>query len=156
MTTVVRDARDPQAKRVYAWEANCLESRLKPQVLSRDEIASLIRECARVVRRPPPTVTWTSLPLPCLAIPDRNQLRIADWGRTVLTVAHEMAHIGTWHLVLAGAQPHGAEFVGTAMDLYDEFCGFDRAELEDTARRYDVRFESKSPPPLLGEGLLDF
>jgi hypothetical protein len=156
MTSVLKDKHDPQVRRVYSWEANCLERHLKPQVLSKDEVNRLIRDCARSVKRAPPTVTWTSLPVNCLAIPSRNELRIADWGRTVLTVAHEMAHIGSWGQVLQGAEPHGPEFVGVAMDLYEEFCGFDRDYLHDTARRYEVRFESKSPPPMLGEGLFDF
>lgn len=129
---------DPYTELLYEWERIVIESKMKPAVMASWEIRELVHAASSHLDVPPPSIQFISLPLPCMADSKRNTIRIAEWGRTPLTVLHEMAHL----LAAAkyGAGGHGRVFLTLAIDLYGTFLGVSTDALEASALEYGLEF----------------
>lgn len=140
---------DPQQHEVYAWERDFVEPRVGPEIMSREECLDLVAAAAAHLGLPStPTVTFPVIQMACKAIPSRNAIEIADWGRSRITVLHEMAHFGSWRKVVQGEAPHGESFLGCAIGLYAKFCGLDLNWLEQTATLRRLRFIPNIEPTI--------
>ncbi len=131
------DPRDPQVQAVYEFERACVEPLFRPHALSATEVRGIASEAAVLMGVPTPRVSFAALPVACHADAREWRLLVADWGRTYVTVLHEMAHLGTCHLREA---PHGPSFVGMAIALYEAIGGVDGDEVARAATRRRVAF----------------
>lgn len=140
---------DTQQHEVYAWERDFVEKRVGPEIMSREECRDLVAAAAaHLGLRTAPTVSFPVIQMACKAIPSKNAIEIADWGRSKVTVLHEMAHFGSWRAVIRGEEPHGDTFVGCAIGLYAKFCGLDVKWLEEKAAMRRLRFVPNLKPNL--------
>ena len=140
---------DPQAYAVYSWERDFIETRVGPQIMSREQCEGTVRRAAAHLRMTVPTIRYVPhFGLPCLAIPSEHELRIAIWGRAHVTLLHEMAHLGSWRYVLRGEAPHGPSFVGCAIELYEKFLGIPSTYMEEKAAMRGIDFIPSMRPSL--------
>lgn len=151
------DPRDPQRDRLYEWEREAIEAHLPPEVMSREEVRDLIAAASSVLGMPEPEVAFKTLPVPCRAIPAHWRIEISEWGRTRVTVLHEIAHLATLPAMRRGEEPHGGAFLGMAIALYARFIGLDGAALVRSARAeglivVPVRLAGRPPEPSADEG----
>jgi hypothetical protein len=130
---------DPLQKRVYDWERACVDSRARPEIMSREQCASFIR---LVVRSRPISVRSLRFTATgdCYATP-AGLISIADWGRTKHTILHELAHLVTFDAVAGGEPAHGESFVLAVIELYAEFLGLDVQDLSRSAQVFGVLTE---------------
>ena len=129
---------DVLAQRVYEWERDVVEPK-SLNFLSREECLELAGRAALFLGIPAPSLRISkAASMPCRAIPSKWQIVIAGWGRTPVTLLHEVAHLGSLKAVAKGENPHGPAFVATAIALYARFLGLDAAKLSDSARQYGV------------------
>lgn len=118
-----------QAQRVYDWERNFVEPKAM-DYLSREDCLSLVRRGAQLAGMDVPNVRFAkSAAMPCRAVPDRWEIVIADWGRTPVTVLHELAHLAAVRGMAPGEDVHGPVFMGWACAYYSLLLGIDRAYL---------------------------
>lgn len=121
------------AQRLYDWERNSVEPFAKA-FLSREECEALVSRAAGAAGIKLPRVRFAkSASMPCRAVPTRWEVVIADWGRTPVTVLHEVAHLATLPAVIAGEDPHGPAFLAQAIAFYACFLGMDEGRLRQTA-----------------------
>ncbi len=133
------DPRDPQAHGVYEWERSLVEPHFRAAVLSADEVRGLALEASALTDIAPPVVRFAGIALACHADPSTWTLFVADWGRNVVTVLHEMAHLAVHG---REPEPHGPVFVGMAIALYETLGGLDGDALAASARRRGLRIGS--------------
>lgn len=128
------------AQRVYDWEAQCVEPKAGG-FLSRDECHELIeRACAFSKMAKPQVRISKATYMSCRAIPGKWQLVFAGWGRTGVTVLHEVAHLATYQDVIRGEDGHGPAFVGQAIEYYSTFLGIDIQYLIRTANEFRIPY----------------
>lgn len=122
-----------QAQRTYDWERNFVEPKL-PAFLSKEECLSLVRRAAAEAGMEVPAVRFAkAASMPCRAVPSKWEIVIADWGRTPVTVLHEMAHLAAIDGLMRGEDGHGPSFMGWACAYYSRLLGLDHAYLVGTA-----------------------
>lgn len=109
-------------KKVYDWETNYI-SPLDGHYLSKYDCFDLIQKSSDFLKINPPTVRLRKASqIPCEAVPKKWEMILADWGRTRVTVLHEMAHFVSYKATYEyGDDPHGLLFIIHAMLLYHKF-----------------------------------
>ena len=130
---------DPQQNLVYEWEFAQVDYIAPKEVLSTSEMEMFVTQVSKDLMIRPVSVISTNSNLPCRAIFREWAIEIAPWGRSQVTVLHEMAHFGTIKQIMKGAEPHGPEFVGVAIGLYVAYLGFDKGYLIKTAENSGIR-----------------
>lgn len=122
-----------RAQLLYDWERNYVEPGAVG-FLSREACLALVSKAAVASGIPAPAVRFAkSASMSCRAVPSKWQVVIADWGRTPVTVLHEVAHLATIRNVMAGEDPHGPAFLAQAIDYYSRFLGIDGEALRKSA-----------------------
>lgn len=148
---------DPQQERLYEWERAFVEPKCPPQIMSIQEVRGLVARACGLAQIREPSIKFTSINVACKAYPGRNELEIADWGRSRPTILHEIAHLASWDWVLAGDAPHGRVFTTFAIVLYNRFLGLSIEYLTDTAASRNLAFDPLGVHGLLpSEGMKDF
>lgn len=148
---------DPQQHRLYAWERAFVETRMREEVMSRDETMRLVARTSGLLAIETPRVRFIKLNVSCRANMRLHLLEIADWGRTRWTILHEMSHLGTWRDVLRGDSPHGSAFLSVAIGLYWRFLDIPVDYLVETARSQGLQFdEARARGPLAAEARPSF
>lgn len=138
------------AQRVYDWERNFVEPK-DIGLLSRDDAKGLVSAASSFLGIREPTVRFVKASsAPCKANFREWSIVISDWGRSRVTVLHELAHLGSVQAVSQGEDGHGPTFVATAIALYARFLGMDAAILSAQARSVGIQV-GKAPAPQ-GEG----
>lgn len=135
---------DPQAERLYEWERSWLEPKLPPEIMSQEEVRGLVARVSAATSIIEPTVAFVSLNVACKAKPLQNRLEIADWGRSRLTILHELAHLVSWPWVMRGDAPHGRAFTTVAIILYNRFLGFSLDFLAGSAVNRQLDFDPRA------------
>lgn len=128
-------AADRIAQLEYDWEANYVEPCIRPVRLSREECEFYVRRAVEISGVAPPTLSFPKSRQRCTFYPSRWHVEISSWGRTPITVLHEMAHLASLPAVIAGENAHGPAFVRQAIEFYHVIAGIDQAYLFETARR---------------------
>jgi hypothetical protein len=124
-----------RAQLVYDWEANHVEPGDRT-FLSREAARALVVEACRFLGIKVPEIQFINGSMaPCSASITRWKLRITEWGRTRVTLLHEVAHLGSAEAVRAGEDGHGPTFLAVAISLYSRFLGLDEQTLITSARR---------------------
>lgn len=140
---------DVQRFAVYAWERDFVERAVPAEIMSRDQCDNFVRRASAHLGMRAPKVVYCKLDgNKCWAVPDTHELHIASWGRSHVTLLHEVAHLDTWPTVMRGEAPHGPTFVGSAMALYSFFLRIPVHELERTARMRGIQFVPPMAPAL--------
>jgi hypothetical protein len=128
----------PYAQRVYDWERTFVEPG-DPSLLSREDCAALSAAACRVLGIPVPRLRFTKQSsAPCWANPREWTVSISDWGRTRVTLLHELAHLGAVARGAVREDPHGPTFLRCAIDLYVAFLRMDVRSLEAGAGRFGL------------------
>lgn len=128
------------AERVYGWERDSVE-RSDGTLLSREDCRDLAAAASALLGIAEPGLRFVkSGHSPCWAQPSSWTVSISDWGRTRVTLLHEVAHLGSVSALLRGEDPHGPAFVRCAMDLYEAFVGMPMDRLEATAAAHGIAF----------------
>ena len=135
---------DPQAERLYEWERSWLEPKLPSEIMSQEEVRGLVARVSAAAGIVEPTVVFVSVNVACKAKPWENKLEIADWGRSRLTILHEIAHLATWPWVIRGDAPHGRAFTTVAIILYNRFLGFSLEFLSASAANRQLDFDTRA------------
>lgn len=136
-------AADVQQGLVYGFERECVEC-IAPEFMSREEIRSLVLRAANLTGIEVPTLVFRGdLPWPCLADILKWEITINDWGRNPTTVLHEVAHLVTsqeprGRMEMMRGQAHGPVFLRNAIDLYADFIGVRRSDLERRAQEFGL------------------
>lgn len=126
-------AADRIAQLEYDWEANYVETCVAPVRLSREECEYYVRKAVEISGVAAPTLSFPKTRNRCTFYPARWHVEISGWGRTPVTILHEMAHLASFPAVLRGENPHGAAFVRQAIEFYHRIIGIDQAYLFQTA-----------------------
>lgn len=152
------------AEKIYEWERDCVEPSSN-LYLSKNQCLHLTEQACKYLGIPAPSIRFTKMgSMPCRAIPSEWKIVIAAWGRSPVTILHEVAHLGTLEAVINGEDPHGPAFASCAIDLYDRFLNIRRTELIATAQTYEVQVnkelkssaESKHHPRLVDFSDVEF
>lgn len=128
-------ASDVQQGIVYGFERDWVE-RIAPEFMSRDDIRSLVLRACNLAGIQVPTIVFRGdSAWPCFADVAKWEIVISDWGRNPTTVLHEVAHLVTYkeprgRMEMMRGQAHGPCFVRNAINLYSDFIGVTRSELE--------------------------
>lgn len=136
-------ASDVQQGVVYGFEHDWVE-RIAPEFMSRDDIRSLVLRAANLSGIHVPSIVFRGdSDWPCLANIKTWEITISDWGRNPTTVLHEVAHLVTYNeprgrMEWKRGQAHGPCFVRNAINLYSDFIGVTRLELERGAREFGL------------------
>lgn len=146
---------DISAQAVYDWEAEVVEPHAV-EMLDKDGCRAILREVCRLARLEPPRLIFTPLRVPCYYEPRDRKIRIAEWGRTRVTVLHEIAHYVDHAMNGLGAAPHGPNFVRIAMALYARYVGVPLDDMEKGAAVRRVPFADRSAFSLSGSSSSDF
>jgi len=135
------------AQRVYDWERNFVEPR-DIGFLSRDDTKGLVSAASSFLGIREPAVRFVKASsAPCKANYREWSIVISDWGRSRVTVLHEMAHLGSVQAVLRGEDGHGPTFVATAIALYERFLAMDPTVLAAQARAVGIQVGAMRAPP---------
>lgn len=127
------------AERVYAWEREHVEP-YDSRLLSRPEATAMVGRAAALGGIRVPSIRFAkAASMSCRAIPGQWSIVIADWGRTPVTLLHEVAHLAAWPAVLSGEDPHGPAFLRQAIAYYSGMLGMDRGRLEGSAAACGLR-----------------
>lgn len=140
---------DPQQHKLYAWERAFVETRVREEVLSRDETLDLVARSSGLLAIEPPRVRFIKLNVSCRANMRLHVMEVADWGRTRWTILHEMAHFATWRDVLGGDSPHGRAFLSVSIALYHRFLGIPLDHMIGTARSQGLDLDERRARGLL-------
>lgn len=126
------------AQRVYDWENNCVEPKAVG-FLSRDECHELVDKACTMsgILKPSIRISKSAF-MSCRAVPAKWQLVFSGWGRTGVTVLHEVAHLATIQAILRGEDAHGPSFVGQAIEFYHRILGVDLEYLVRTANEFSI------------------
>jgi hypothetical protein len=136
-------ASDVQQGIVYGFENDIVE-RISPEFLSRDGIRDLVERASNLTGIQIPKLNFQGdRSWPCLANIRTWELTFSDWGRNPTTVLHEVAHLVTYdqprgRMEMMQGQAHGPVFLRNAIDLYSNFIGVTRTDLETLARRFGL------------------
>jgi len=135
------------AQRVYDWERNFVEPR-DIGFLSRDDTRALVGSASSFLGIREPSVRFVKASsAPCKANFREWSIVISDWGRSRVTVLHEVAHLGSVQALMRGEDGHGPTFVATAISLYARFLGLDPNALAAQARSVGIAVGNAPPPP---------
>jgi hypothetical protein len=126
-------AADKIAQREYDWEANYVEPCIPPVRLSREECEEYVMKAVAISGVVAPTLSFPKTRNRCTFYPKRWHVEISGWGRTPVTILHEMAHLAALPAAIAGENPHGPAFVRQAIEFYHRIIGIDQAYLFKTA-----------------------
>lgn len=126
-------AADRIAQLEYDWEANYVETCVASVRLSREECEYYVRKAVEISGVAAPTLSFPKTRNRCTFYPGRWHVEISGWGRTPVTILHEMAHLASFPAVLRGENPHGPAFVRQAIEFYHRIIGIDQAYLFQTA-----------------------
>ena len=134
-----------QAQRVYDWERNFVEPKAV-DYLSREDCLSFVRRGSQLAGMEIPNGRFAkSAAMPCRAVPAKWEIVIADWGRTSVTVLHELAHLAAVHDMAPGEDGHGSTFLGWACAYYSRLLGIDYAYLAQTAGAMGLSVGGRPP-----------
>lgn len=121
------------AQTEYDWERNYVEPKAQAY-LSREECLAYVTKSAAMAGMETPKVRFAkAASMPCRAVPAKWEIVIADWGRTPVTVLHEMAHLAAIRSMAPGEDGHGPTFLGWACAFYSRFLGIEHGYLVRTA-----------------------
>lgn len=127
------------ARACYAWEAQYVEPRAVAY-LSKDDCVDLIRSAALREGIKVPVVNFMSVDrLPCKANIDTWTIDIAYWGRTPVTLLHELAHLVTVDAIFKGEDPHGPTFIAKCIDYYHHYLKIPVDHMRDGARKFGLK-----------------
>jgi len=149
------------AQTEYDWERNYVEPKAQG-FLSREECLAYVSRSAKMARIETPKVRFAkAASMPCRAVPAKWEIVIADWGRTPVTVLHEMAHLAAVRSMAPGEDGHGPTFLAWACAFYSVFLGLDHDYLVRTAAALGmpvarIPFSSTGPVPAKGFSDVEF
>lgn len=133
-----------RAELLYDWERNYVEPHAQ-YYLSKDSCIALIEKASLLAGIRRPDIRFMkSASAPCRAVPGKWQIVITDWGRTPVTVLHEVAHLAAFPAQLKGEDPHGPAFLAQAISFYANFLGLDEEKMRQTAA--SVGLKAGQPP----------
>lgn len=132
------------AKKLYTWERNWVEPKTR-DFLSRDECMALVESASKYAGIPTPNIRISKAAnMPCRAIPSKWQIVIAAWGRTPVTILHEVAHLATLSAISRGEDPHGPTFLAKVINFYTHFLNIDQNYLIQTAEGAGLKINHAS------------
>ncbi len=127
------------ARACYAWEAHYVEPRAIAY-LAKDDCVDLIYTVALRENIQIPKINFMNVDqIPCYANISDWSINIAQWGRTPVTILHEMAHLTTFEFLKSGEDPHGPTFIAKCIDYYHYFLKIPVEHMRDGARKFGLK-----------------
>lgn len=123
----------------YAWEAHYVEPKAV-SYMSKDDCLDMVQTVALRENLPIPKINFMSAAnIPCYANISDWSINIAIWGRTPVTILHELAHLMTADLLTRGEDPHGPTFIAKCIDYYHYFLKIPVEDMREGARKFGLK-----------------